>query len=736
MKTNYRIGSKALFNQSHESNNVLKNYLPRIYIMAALNGLRFFQRSAAFYNATIKASNRTRRLPEKIFYYSRFVSQLKQLRSKEHSRQALGTCSQIPENLSDQDLDTIKSSSCEVSQESSNPANDDEKQSPIVHDSKSPFRNKEDFTENDYIYRHVHRRLDYLANMGDQLDTLPINSEIAKLKQIQQNAELSELDRASSTQETLDSIQINIKSMNQQELAILLSGIKQNHSRDFIRVKRMVDIELRWLLKKHVNTRLMDIDLWFYLADVFYEASMRSTFVHVLVNYLAAEKDVVLSNQQFLHLLFLVILQKQHAGILLSYEQRILRMLKTASFGDIVTICMAYFKTMTRIENSDILRRIIEQTIEYLPDIDPKESGYCSIVKCLRYSRNLEVRDNVSSLILTLVDGLDNRLFLKNNYNAVHTVKLMETYRIYEPKMLDQLARILFADLDQFRIKDIQYSLTSLSNFAYKDLRLSKQFKQELDYLCDRIVAEDRPDAHHQYFHLMPLLRAFSIFGYYNDKLLEYTNHVLEDPEKFHIINKALESERSALLVYVATKLEGAKNQLESSIGFFKDMNNRVDRFFSNMGSVRQDSSIKHLSFILSNKIPKSHANTVDMRVLAQRLSECKELQDQRYKVNFQFTFPHQNFGDCVVSDEHKEPGHFDATTLMPKQVPPGQKHCVLLVTRKRDYVDGFRRLCGYKQLISRLLTKLGYNVMTVDLEDLNLNGLAKKIKLALDDRE
>lgn len=709
-------------------------------IINTLGGLKFFQRNAGLYSA-IRVANRTRRLPIKIVYYSRFASQLKFLRAKDQpiaKRTLNGGSDKLADHLSDQELDSITDLSRESHSSLTDYSTSDIKtnnkdgQAQINDNFRSPFKNATEFTENDYIYKHVHKRLDYLANIGELINTLPINSIITDLKETLENEGLDYQTKTAQIDEDLSKIRNRIKSMNQQELAILLSAIKSYEHKEFHKVKRMIDIELRWLLKKHVNTRLMDLDLWFYLADVFYEISMRSTFVHVLVNYLANERDVQITNRQFCHLLFLVILQRQQSGILAKYEERTLQMLDKSSFEDIALICMAYFKTKTKMENPEMLRRIIDRTIDHLPEIKPEESGFCSIIKCLRYSRNLEVRPNVKRLILS--SELDNRVITENGYNAVHATKLMETYRLYDSKMLDNLANSVLSNLNEFRVKDIQYSLTSLSNFAYRDLNLDKAFRSKLDLLCDQIAAEKRVDSDFQDFHLMPLLRAFSIFKYYNDDLISYTNRALKKPEKVLKIKQSLEYERSALLAYVATRLEGGEVALSSDGSFFQDLSASVNRF-GNMGSVRQDSSIKHLDFILRGRMIKNYINSSLFRALSQKLASHGEFRDSEYKFNFQYTLPHQNFGDLVISKGCSYPGQFDSHTLMPKRVPADETHCLLLVTRKEDYLDGYKRLCGYKQLINRLLTNLGYVVIHANLDDHDVSALAREIKSFLDKR-
>lgn len=710
-------------------------------IMSALTGLRLLQKNVAL-NAATRFTNRSKRIPRRILYYSRFASQLNFLRWTDRSS--------IKKIVNDGDIDldeldldsppTIHNGLKQKLNEKLSREQEPEKENHNEGDThytnsefKSLFINQREFSENDYIYKHIHKRLDRFANIGKQLKTLPINSYILQLRLLtQKKSDAPNPDLSKSIEELLMEIRGLIKSMNQQELAILLSAIKNDDTEEFRSVKRMIDIELRWLLKKHVKTRLMDLDLWFYLADTFYECLMKSTFVHVLTNYLAKENEVTMSNQQFLHLLFLVILQRNHNGILSDYEERILQVLANASFEDIATICMAYFKTKTKILNYEIFRRIINLTAEHLPSIDPEQPGYCSIIKSLRYSRNSDCRENVLHLIMTLGTDTTSRIVLTSAYNAVHTVKLMESFRIYDASLLEHMAETMFREED-FRIKDIQYALTSLSNFAYNDLQLTPEMKRNFDMLSHDIVSESRNDIDKQFFHLMPILRAFSMFGYYNDELIDYVNKLLQDQRLVQLMSKVIEFDRSALLVHTATRVDSSSDKvLSSAEGFFNVISSRIDRD-GNMGSVRQDSSIKHLNFILRNTQHKDYlVNSNVYRQISKALASSKELLDPIYKFNFQYTLAHQNYADLIISKDCREPGQFDETSLMPKKVPSDQKHCLIQLVREQDYVDGHHRLSGYKQLVKRLLTKLGYTVFSVDMEKPDVENLARKIKYKL----
>lgn len=705
--------------------------------MATLSGLRLLHKNMAM-TAAMRVCSRSRGVPKRILNYSRFATQLNFLRWNDRTLNNLVSDCLDSSNMDMDDKYPISNSLKEPHRKPAASNRDEPERdeqsfhgSNLISEPIKLFRSKQEYNENNYIYRHIHKRLDHFAKLGQELHSLPVEPSIKMLQDlVKQKRSLPNDEFYASLKNLLAEIKNHVKYMNQQELAILLTAIKDYDQTEFRLVKRIIDIELRWLLKKHVGTYLMDIDLWFYLADTFYECLVKSVFVNVLVNFLATEKEINLSNAQFLHLLFLVILQRDSRGIISNYENRISQILDQASFEDVATVSMAYFKTRAYIRNSDIKRKIIERTIENLPSIDASQPGYCSIIKSLRYSRDVESRDDILRLSSALLEDKNRHIIETSPYNAVHTVKLLESRRIYNPKLLDYLSTTMFNRLADFRIKDIQYALTSLSNFAYKNLTIDTNLKENFDVLCQDIVKETRSDSDHNYFHIFPLLRAFCIFGYYNDELIDYVNNLLKDHDKLDQMKYVLEFERSALLVYIATRIEGHRRLEHPDL--FRILSAGIGRE-GNLGSVRQDSSIKHLDFILrSTSMSKNLSISKAFCQFAKELSSTKELQDESYNFNFQYTLPHQNFADLIVSRGFKEPGHFDSVTLAPRKVPEDQNHCLIIATRNTDYVDGYKRLSGYRQFVTRLLTKIGYTVMHVNLDEPDLETTARKIRSRL----
>lgn len=577
--------------------------------------------------------------------------------------------------------------------------------------------------ENQFSFESIHSKI--IEEFKQKISNLPVKRDIDKFKNV--------IDRGDrqAIREVVNDVSSRIKSMNQQELAVLLTSIRHEESTEYRPILKLIDLELKWLLKSNVGTRLMDLDLWFYLAGVFFQCSMKSGFATALVNYLTKEK-IALTNNQLMHLLFLTVVLRRDHGILQLYEAQVEETLDHCSFENIATICMAYFKTKKVIKNESILKKIIRRTIDYLPNIDHSKPGLCAIVKCIRYSCDNKHRSSVIELSNGLTKFMTSEYVSKYSINTIHIIKMMEAYRIYDPKTLDVVMDSLMANIDSFRVKDIQYLLTSLSNFAYRDLHLDANHKVQLDRLCDDITSNSRIDQYKQAFHLIPLLRAFTIFGFYNDKIIEFTNRVITDEMKLSLVRSPIEFDKSSLLIHTATHLENPSKVLSLDKDFLDNISNSIDRF-GNVGSVKRDSSLDHLSFILTEGYEyRYYSNSKSMRLLASNLASLPEFK-VGYNFNFQYTLPHQNYADLVISKKFKPPGQFDPETLHPKQVPADQKHCVMVGLSKSDLVDGEDRISGMKRLTGRLLEKLGYRVLYVDFHESNMADLAQRINQALD---
>lgn len=592
--------------------------------------------------------------------------------------------------------------------------------------------------ENNFIYKHVHERLDMYSSLGDRMKTLPIYDELLKLDQLIGTVDTMERKEYNKNLRLFFSnLKTQLVYMNQQELAILLSGIKAKTTFEYKLVRQLIDLEMRWLLKKHVGTRMMDLDLWFYIADTFYECLYKSKFVDVMVNYLTAESyKLPLTNQQLLHLLFLVITKRSNEGTLEKYIGQILGIADEGNPQEIAIICMAYFKTKTKITEPLLLAKLIDGLRDALPKIDPKQPTYCSIIKCIRYTRDLSVRDNVFLLLRELLVNKKSKQILSNQYNSTQTLKLMETYRIYDESLIDTIvSETLTNHHDSVRFKDVQYTMSSLSNFSYNNLQLPDELASYLDRFCDSITSDDRFDKSISHYNLFPLCRALAYFGEYNKKVFDHINRLLDSRDEtiLHKIESSLDFEKTALLLYTASRLESNDAHFGQNIEIFRHISNQIDRITNNRAAY-QNSSIRYLDLVLREGSLCSKYYRYSNRIL----NIAKYLGSSEYtpnwNVNFQYTFPHQNYNDIIISTKPKHnPGDFDAMTLMPKPINHGEKHCIIVALQPYDYIDGHERLCGSVRFMVRLLEKLGYYIVYINLQAPNKEKLAYEIKSILD---
>jgi len=586
--------------------------------------------------------------------------------------------------------------------------------------------------ENDYIYRYIHKRLhERFSHIGDLAMNLSIYRHIESLRSLCEknpNAEQRFESNRGEIIRIISEIKGHIEVMNQLELASLLTAVKSYDFREFQFVRELIDMELRWLLKKNVKTRLMDLDLWLYLADIFYECKMRSTFIHVLLNYIAAEPNVNMTNKQIIHMLFLVVIKRQEDGLLKRYEERIYDLLRKASFEDISVISLAYFKTKTPYTDHALLRRLVERTIEHLPTVDPRQPGLAAIVKSIRYSGRPQFRESAISLVNELLSKNKRHMIFASAYNATQILKLMDCHRMYDPSHLESFWGFMMRQLDDFRIKDIQYSLSSLANFSFRDLKPDQALSEDLDTLAKKALELSKANVHLNYtvVHALPLARAMAFFQHYDDQLLQYTSDCLNHPETYIRSSTALEFEKTVLLLRTATHLESSAGNFKVNISRLDDISQKIDRSILRPGSIRQN-SLNHISQILRGSEHRSkYPITSKFEELTLKLSQKPELDG--FEFSYQYTMPHQNYADLVITRGRRNVGCFDPRYLLPKKVPPGETHVLIFAIHKSDLMDGVSRLSGYKKFTIRLLEKLGYTVLITEFVDPNIEELSQNI--------
>lgn len=601
-----------------------------------------------------------------------------------------------------------------------------------------------DLNENDYIYRHVHKRLDVLANA--RYVDYPIFSDLQQLQDTyERRLEMNPSEYSKTMAQLQSSISSHVRVLNQQELAAVLTKIKKNNTKPFRDVRQLIDLELRWLLKKNVGTGLMDLDLWFYVADLFYECRMHSTFVQVLVHHFGKEKDISMTNAQFLHLLFLVITRRDERNILSLYEERIVELLDSASIEDISVICMAYFKTKTRIRNPEIVKKIIDRTTLFLDNIKPEEPGYSSIMKALRYSkivdyekdvRPIEASKKLISSIITSDKGRE--IVFKSNYNMIHTLKFMEEFRIYDAVTADSCRRYIFDNIHNSRSKDIQYCVTSLSNMAYNNLNLDLGLKKDFENLVDLIVTKRVHDFTDERFshHLLAMMRAFAMYGYYDSRLMSRATDLLASSVEVWS-QRLVDFNKTALLLYVAPQIEGSDAYLNQH-AILKQVSNSIQRIGIRPGKIKREGISRLSELLLGSKVKGVSVNPIMSRMyqkLANDLLEHRSFDDESYNFAFQYTMPQLNYADLIISKGCNEPGSYNPETLMPQKVPSNEKHCLVYATTRFDYFAGDdKKLCGYKLFNVRLLERLGYKVVLADLTNPTSDELASQVDSILND--
>ena len=588
-------------------------------------------------------------------------------------------------------------------------------------------------SENMYIYKHVHKRLhDKYAFLNNKKKELPIHGQVAELVSL---SEIGEDQSIARQRKLYLDIKDGLKGLNQMELVCILASIRDKNTLVIRSIKRYIDVELRWLLKQNFRTRLMDIDLWLYISDIYYESKLRSCSTHVLLNYLSSDIGTYLSDQQLIHTLFLVILKRQQDGLLARHESRLREFVPTAHFDQVAIICMAFFKTKTVITDQILLARLISRTRECLKSIDPDQPAFVSVLKALRYSAregNLHVQEGISALCKDITKKEHEGLVYASCYNSTHTLKLFDSYRIYDANFFESFWKHLFRDTDSFRVKDVQYALSSLTNVGNHFQRVNDKKMKDLRTLALKLVKKDlRDSSQHQNYHLLPIGRAMATFGFYEDMFLDYLVKCLNDDEFYEHAKSVLEFEKSALMIMQGASIEAGRSlaiKQEVKQKLISGLNFKI--FLS--GPVKK-SSLFELQRILQKPKPSCYDWASHMGRVAASLSSCKEFSGPDYEFNFQLTLPHQNYTDLVISYRAKNPGSYDTSDLSFKRVPEGERHIIIMGSKSWDYFYKENRLHGTRPFVMRLLKKIGYDVILVrsDIE-IDTSSLVRRIQDSL----
>lgn len=582
--------------------------------------------------------------------------------------------------------------------------------------------------ENDYIHQ-------YLEEQFPELDSsLQFNLNNKSLSDCMKDLEkwMEEREKVNPklyhhhTRTILDKFRSQLNLTNQKEIAALLMTIKDDNRPEIRAVIRLIDFELRWLIKSYIGTGLMDVDLSLYLCNAFYKCNMKSNYVSILTDYLS-QTPRSLNDKQLINCLFLVILSRKPSDIFTIYNDQIRHIVKNASIHQLSIINMAYFKTKTKIRDLSLLKDIIDRTIELIPYIDVSQPGFCSILKCVRYSRNLGCRQNVVKLLDTIfVQPNNNIIFTGNHYNTVHILKLMETYRVYNQDILGLVFKYLVENFESMRIKDVQYILTSLSNLSFNNLILDEDDIIKLKKLCHDIANDKRFDVHKQQYHLLPLTRALAHFNVYDENLISYLDKSLANSIFREIQENSLDFSRNLLMIDTAYKVEANITEpFPKNRSFLRKISKSIDRIGNLCGKVTKEHSLQSLKMIID---PNYHLEiSVKLAKIAKQLAE--EL-SYSHNLFFQNLLAHQNYSELVVSKKGQEsPSNFDPVTLSPKVVSDPHGYCILLAMRNSDLADGSERIIGFKQFLKRLYTKLGYTVINLNLDSVLVPDLIAQIQ-------
>lgn len=434
------------------------------------------------------------------------------------------------------------------------------------------------------------------------------------------------------------------------------------------------------------------------------------------------------------NILSAMVISRNHYGLLYGkeLEPHLINYLKDADIEDASLVSLAFFKTMTRIANPLIANQIMLIAENELPKVNFLEPTLSSIIKSIRYSRlNEKIIASTERFTRAIFEFSNDEKFWMNRMFLMQLLKFMVSYRIYDSKFVDKLLTKMSLELSDpqgWRIKDIQYILTSVSIMNIKINELNEVVREGLDKLCKQIVREDREDREYVRLHVMPLLRSFAMIGYYNADFVKFVNTSLsrEDEHALKTVGKG-DPVRSLVMMYAALKIEGREEVLDCNkiVRAFADSIVR-DRSMPDVVKTRSSQKDFAVDFYDNQLVIKN--SMMRMRNMLE-----KNLPKDNVFVSLQRTMAHQNYDDLIVSKGAPAPGDFDPHSLLPKKTTKGS-HCMILALRNWDYSNRGSRLTGTKRYLIDLFDRLGYKTVTLNIDNYDeVNKLDKKVREALD---
>lgn len=580
------------------------------------------------------------------------------------------------------------------------------------------------FTENNNLYRFIQSNYN-ISQHTKQLRPTPKTETVRKY-----------IDNPAKVDS--DVINRTIYDMDINELIFLLKDKAELDSHQLLRLYRLVESNMIHQLNQLDQTDLLKrLDPLLYTSRILYETTFVSKFVPLLIMRISSY-NIPVDDGQLIQMLFLIARHRRDWGLLKSHVAQIQSIIEgNPKTGVLAIICAAYFKTMSKVLDLNILDKIIETTNNLLvEDVDLKEGDDSRmillgpILKCVRYSAKdqFSLRDKVHKLC-KLTNNIKGDNVLNSVMFKTQILKLMDQYRIYDPEIVEQIFDHTLEHQELARIKDIQYVLSSCVNLNHRFMDLTPKQRQHLDALIKSIATQVRDDPFVMH-HLLPFMRCLISYNIYDDGLIKYLNFCLHNSTRDELMKKAIEYNKSLLMCHAATFIEHPSAIIKAP----DDQMRRVGEVYhlgkkSNEGTVSNGGATDRLRFILSDAFNQAYfRKSMVSRRLAIGLSEMDIFQSDEYHISYRYVLSYQNYSMLIVCKNCKPPGDFDPKTLEPKWVPEGDKICIVYLLDDPNFADLDQRLGGQIALNSRLLTKLGYRIVFAQPERESKDEIGRRI--------
>ncbi|XP_067134922.1 FAST kinase domain-containing protein 5, mitochondrial [Centruroides vittatus] len=296
------------------------------------------------------------------------------------------------------------------------------------------------------------------------------------------------------------------------------------------------------------KTQFLVANYWFHLR-----LSRITKYNRRLIRLFLRTVDT-LNPSEFVQLMFYINLQRwTNEKAQNNVENKINHIMYQISINELAIISMGLFKSRSKINNSSVLKNMINLVKQQIPEINNNYS-LASLLKQIRYSSQSEHVKDIYDLQTKCIPFVDKW----NPSTCIHVILLGTSINVRHTEILDAVANKLLKDIKEVRLKEITKLLHCLSKYYHKPDTNVDIFHT----LIDELRTPVREEEIYQYpTCLLQFLLSLSFFSSYPEDLLAK----LFNLDFIDLIKgkSQLDTNEELLTLYYAVQIEMMNNKIK-----------------------------------------------------------------------------------------------------------------------------------------------------------------------------